>query len=331
MASYIGRRKFLAALAGAAAALPLAVRAQQRTIPVIGFLSAGSPNAFAHLAAAFREGLSETGYIEHQNVGIEYRWAEGQLDRLPALASGLVAGRVAVIVATGGSAPALAAKAATKTVPIVFTGGGDPVALGLVASLSRPGGNATGVSNISASMEAKRLEVLRELVPTAAQIACLRNPKGANADTQTRDVEAAARTIGQQIFLVDVRIDRELDSAFTTIVQQRAGALLVMGDPLFTNLRDQLVVLAAKHAVPAMYPFREFISAGGLINYGPSIAEGYRQAGIYTGKILKGDKPADLPVLQPTKFELVINLKTAKALGLTVPDTLLARADEVIE
>ena len=316
---------------GSAAAWPLATRAQQAAMPVIGFLSAGSPNAFAHLAGAFREGLSETGYIEHQNVGIEYRWAEGQLDRLPALANGLVARRVAVIVATGGSAPALAAKAATKTIPIVFTGGGDPVALGLVASLSQPGGNATGVSNISSSMEAKRLEVLRELVPTAATIACFRNPKGASADAQMRDVQAAARTIGQQIFLVDVGIDRELDNAFATIVQQRADALLVMGDPFFTNLRDQLVALAAKHSVPAMYPFREFILAGGLINYGPSIAEGYRQVGIYTGKILRGAKTADLPVMLPTKFELVINLKTAKALGLTVPDQLLARADEVIE
>jgi putative ABC transport system substrate-binding protein len=250
---------------------------------------------------------------------------------LPALANGLVAGRVAVVVATGGSAPAVAAKAATKTIPIVFTGGGDPVALGLVASLSRPGGNATGISNLGASMEAKRLEILRELVPTAATIACLRNAKGASADTQMRDAQEAARTIGQQIFLVDVRTDRELDSAFATIVQQGAGALLVISDPLFTNARNQLVALTAKHAVPAMYPFREFTAAGGLINYGPSIAEGYRQAGIYTGKILKGAKPADLPVMLPTKFELVINLKTAKTLGLTVPVPLIGRADEVIE
>jgi putative ABC transport system substrate-binding protein len=324
------RREFIA-LVGGAATWPLAARAQQGALPVIGFLSSGSPNAYAHLLTAFRRGLNETDYVEHRNVGIEYRWAEGQADRLSALANELVARQVAVIVATGGNAPALAAKAATNTIPIVFTGGGDPVALGLVTSLSRPGGNATGASNISISIDAKRLEILRELVPSADKIACLRNPENANADTQLREVQAAARTLRQEIFVVTASAVRELDSAFASIVQQRAGALLVMSDPFFNNIRDQLVAMAAKHAMPAMYPFREFVSAGGLINYGPSVADGFRQAGVYTGKILKGAKPADLPVMLPTKFELVINLKTANALGLTVPPTLLARADEVIE
>ena len=328
--SKIRRREFMILLGGAAA-WPLAARAQQPALPVIGFLSSGSPNAYAPLLTAFLRGLNETDYVEHRNVGAEYRWAEGQADRLPALANELVARQVAVIVATGGNAPALAAKAATNTIPIVFTGGGDPVALGLVASLSRPGGNATGVSNISISIDPKRLEILRELVPRADKIACLRNPDNANADTQLREVQAAARTLRQEIFVVTASTVRELDSAFASIVQQRAGALLVMSDPFFTNIRDQLVALAAKHAMPAMYPFREFVSAGGLINYGPSVADGFRQAGVYTGKILKGEKPADLPVMLPTKFELVINLKTANALGLTVPPTLLARTDEVIE
>jgi putative ABC transport system substrate-binding protein len=326
----VQRRAFITLL-GCAAAWPLAARAQQAALPVIGFLSSGSPNAYAHLLTAFRRGLNETDYVEHRNVGIEYRWAEGQADRLPALANELVVRQVAVIVATGGNAPALAAKAATNTIPIVFTGGGDPVALGLVASLSRPGGNVTGVSNISISVEPKRLEILRELVPTADKIACLRNPKNANADTQLREVQAAAGTLSQEIFVVAASTGRELDSAFASIVQQRAGALLVMSDPFFNNIRDQIVALAAKHAMPAMYPFREFISAGGLINYGPSIEDGFRQAGVYTGKILNGAKPADLPVMLPTKLELVINLKTAHTLGLTVPPTLLARADEVIE
>jgi putative tryptophan/tyrosine transport system substrate-binding protein len=326
----VKRREFITLVAGATA-WPLAARAQQPAMPVIGFLCSGSPNAFAHFVAAFRQGLSETGYIEHRNVGIEYLWAEGRFDRLPALANELVGRQVAVIVATGGNAPALAAKAATKSIPIVFTGGGDPVALGLVASLSRPGGNATGVSTISVSMEAKRLEVLRELLPTATMIACLRNPKSANADTQLRDIQEAARSVGQQIFVVDASTDREIDSAFASIIQQKAGALLVMGDPSFTNSRDQLVGLAAKHAVPTIYSFREFVSAGGLISYGASVADVYRQAGVYTGKILNGAKPADLPVMLPTKFDLVINLKTAKALGLTVPLTLQVRADEVIE
>jgi putative ABC transport system substrate-binding protein len=324
------RRKFIA-LVGFAATWPLAASAQQGALPVIGFLSSGSPNAYAHLLTAFRRGLNETDYVEHRNVGIEYRWAEGQADRLPALANELVARQVTVIVATGGNAPALAAKAATNTIPIVFTGGGDPVALGLVTSLSRPGGNATGASNISISIDPKRLEILRELVPSADKIACLRNPENANADTQLREVQAAARTLRQEIFIVTASAVRELDNAFASIDQQRAGALLVMSDPFFNNIRDQLVARAAKHAIPAMYPFREFVLAGGLINYGPSVADAFRQAGVYTGKILKGAKPADLPVMLPTKFELVINLKTAKTLGLDVPLRLQQLADEVIE
>jgi putative tryptophan/tyrosine transport system substrate-binding protein len=324
------RRKFIA-LVGFTATWPLAASAQQGALPVIGFLSSGSPNAYAHLLTAFRGGLNETDYVEHRNVGIEYRWAEGQADRLPALANELVARQVTVIVATGGNAPALAAKAATNTIPIVFTGGGDPVALGLVTSLSRPGGNATGASNISISIDPKRLEILRELVPSADKIACLRNPENANADTQLREVQAAARTLRQEIFIVTASAVRELDDAFASIDQQRAGALLVMSDPFFNNIRDQLVARAAKHAIPAMYPFREFVLAGGLINYGPSVADAFRQAGVYTGKILKGAKPADLPVILPTKFELVINLKSAKTLGLDVPLRLQQLADEVIE
>ena len=324
------RRKFIA-LVGFTATWPLVASAQQGALPVIGFLSSGSPNAYAHLLTAFRRGLNETDYVEHRNVSIEYRWAEGQADRLPALANELVARQVTVIVATGGNAPALAAKAATNTIPIVFTGGGDPVALGLVTSLSRPGGNATGASNISISIDPKRLEILRELVPRADKIACLRNPENANADTQLREVQAAARTLRQEIFIVTASAVRELDDAFASIDQQRAGALLVMSDPFFNNIRDQLVARAAKHAIPAMYPFREFVLAGGLINYGPSVADAFRQAGVYTGKILKGAKPADLPVMLPTKFELVINLKTAKTLGLDVPLRLQQLADEVIE
>jgi putative tryptophan/tyrosine transport system substrate-binding protein len=330
MASHIGRRKFLATLGGAVA-WPLAARAQQAAMPVVGYLSSGTSAGFAHLVAAFRRGLGEGGYVEGRSVAIEYRWAEGHNDRLQELAADLVRRQVTAIIATGGAHPALAAKAATPTIPIVFTGGGDPVKYGLVASLGRPGGNATGVVNIETELIAKRFELLRELVPAAEMIGVLINPTTPIFDEQLLQIKQAARATGQPIHVVNASSERELDVAFADVIQRRVGALLIAGDPFFTSRRAQLATLAAQHAIPASYSFRDFPVAGGLMSYGADLADVHRQAGVYVSRILKGEKPADLPVQQPTKFELVINLKTAKALGIEVPPMLLARANEVIE
>ena len=324
------RREFIA-LVASAAALPLASRAQQPTMPVIGFLSSRSTADSAHLVAAFREGLGSVGYIDRQNVEIELRWADGQYDRLPSMAADLVSRRIAVLVTVGGEPSVRAARAATSTIPIVFSVGGDPVHLGLVASFNRPGGNITGVSLVTTQVDAKRLGVLHELVPTAGAIGALLNPNSEQDAAQVRDLQEAALAIRRRIHILNVTDEAELESAFVALVDQRVEALFIGGSPFFDTRRDRLIALAAQHRVPTIHLFREHTAAGGLISYGPSITDGYHQVGVYAGRILKGAKPAELPVVQSAKFELVINLKTAKALGLTVPASLLARADEVIE
>ena len=328
----MNRREFIVGL-GSTAAWPLAAGAQRPVKPVIGFLSGQSPDTSAHLVAAFLRGLSETGYAERRDVTIEYRWALGQIDTLPALAADLVSRQVAVIAATaGGGTPAsLAAKAATTRIPIVFTSGADPVEIGLVSSLNRPGGNITGVTFISAALGSKRIELLRDLVPRASGIAVLSNPNSPIAARQLREVQEAARAVGEHITILNASDIQEIDAAFEMLGQIRSSALLVGADPFFFSRREQFAALTARYAIPALFEDRDFTVAGGLMSYGASVSDAVRLVGVYTGRILKGEMPGDLPVMQPTKFELVINLKTAKALGLTVPETLLATADEVIQ
>jgi putative ABC transport system substrate-binding protein len=322
------RRQFITLLAGAAAVSPLATRAQQSAMPVIGFLNSSADLA-ARYVRAFHQGLSETGFVEGKNVAIEYRWADGQNDRLPALAADLVRRQVTVIAATGPAV--LPAKAATNAIPIVFQGGFDPVELGLVASLNRPGGNLTGVTTLGSELGPKRLELLHELIPTASNIALLLNPIGPNAESDSKTMPAAARTLGLQLQVLNASTERELDIVFATLVERRAGALVIGGDAFFANRLEQLAALALRHAVPTIYQFPEFAAAGGLMSYGSSPTDTFRLVGVYTGRILKGERPADLPIQQATKIELIINLKTAKTLGITVPQLLLGRADEIIE
>jgi len=326
----IGRRELLVALGGAAA-WPLSAHTQQPTIPVIGFLNAASAAEWTRFLTAFRVGLRESGFAEGQNVAIEFRWAEGRYDRLPELVADLVNRRVAVLVATGGTTSAVAAKAATTTIPTVFSTGGDPVKEGPVASISRPGGNRTGVSLLTTALAPKRLEILREVVPKASVIGVLLNPNSAGAQPQLEDVEKAAWAIDQQVSILHASGERDFETAFATMVQMRISALIVGADPFFSSRRDQLVALAARDRIPAIYEWREFAEAGGLMSYGSDLADGYRQVGLYAGRILKGEKPADLPVVQSTKVEFVINLKTARSLGLTFSLPLIGRADEVIE
>jgi putative ABC transport system substrate-binding protein len=326
------RREFITLLGGSAVAWPLAARAQQPAMPVVGFLNPTSPATNGDRLRAFRQGLKDTGYVEGENVAIEYRWAENQMDRLPALAAELVRRQVSVIAATGGLDSALAAKTATTTIPIVFSVTEDPVRLGLVASLARPGGNLTGINIFTGELGAKRLGLLRELVPAATRVAVLVNPAdAANAESTESDVAAAARTMGLQIQIFKASTTREIDAAFVTFVRERPDALLVGGDPFFRTRRVQLANLASHHSIPATYALRDYAEAGGLMSYGSNLTDSYRQVGVYTGRILKGAKPADLPVVQASKFELVINAQTARMLGLSVPPTLLATADEVIE
>ena len=325
------RRDFIALVGSGVAGWPLAARAQQPTMQLVGWLSARSPREAESVLQAFLQGLGEAGYFEGKNVTIEYRWAEGHYDRLPALAAELVQRQVAVIAATGGEPSPLAAKAATASIPIVFTAGGDPVEAGLVASLNQPGGNATGTTIMGIEMGPKRLDLVRQLVPNATSVAMLVNPKFPLGSTEARDVQAATRSLGMRFDVLFASTEGEVDAAFTDIVRQKTDLLIIATDPFLLGQRDQLVGLAARYAVPTMYFLREFVEAGGLISYGPDIANGYRQAGVYTGRILSGAKPAALPVWRPTHFLLILNLKTANALGLAVPDRLLALADEVIE
>jgi len=328
----MNRRIFFAALVGfASMAWPHGVKAQQHTVPVIGFMSSRAPADSAYLVAAFQKGLAEGGFVERENVQVEYRWAEGRYERLELFAKEFVARKVAVIVTVGGTPSATAAKAATSSVPIVFSVGPDPIGLGLTGSFNRPDGNATGISMLSSQLEAKRLGIVHELAPNAATIAVVINPNNPASRDQQREIEQAAANINRRALVVNVSNERDLQSAFATIVQNQAGALLVCADPFFDTQQGPLLQFAAQQRLPAVYQFREYAAAGGLASYGISLTDNYRQVGLYAARILKGAKPGDLPILQPTKFELVINLKTAKALGLTIPPTLLARADEVIE
>jgi putative ABC transport system substrate-binding protein len=327
------RREFISLIGGAATAWPLGARAQQAATPVIGFLNSGSPGERTHLVAAFHQGLGETAYVDGRNVTIEYRWAQGRYDRLPALADELVRQQAAVITATGDTVSPRAAKAATTTIPIIFVMGGDPVAAGLVPSFNRPGGNITGVSLVAsalAELVAKQLELLHELAPKAVVVGILLNPRP-SSEVDLSQLQSVARSKGLELVVLRANTDRDIEAAFAALVQKHAEALLIEPDVFFLDRREQLVALAARHAIPAVYSRREYAVIGGLMSYGTSLADAYRQAGIYTGRVLKGEKPADLPVLQPTKFELVINLKAAKALGLKVPLTLQVAADEVIE
>jgi len=328
----VKRREFITLLGGAEAAWPVAVRAQQPTMPVIGFLNSQSSDAFVEPLRGFRRGLKDAGYVEGENVAIEYRWADNQMDRLPEQAGELVRRRVAVMAVSGGPAPAFAAKGATATIPIVFTVGDDPVRLGLVASFARPGGNVTGVNFLVTELAAKRLELLRELVPAVARIAVLVNPaEVTNTESTLKDVEMAAHGMGLQINISNASTSAEINAAFASFVRERPDAVVVGADAFFTARRVQLALLAAAHRLPVVYPIRPFAEAGGLISYGTSLSEAYRQAGVYTGRILSGVNPADLPVVRASKFELAINAETARMLGLEIPPTLLARADEVVE
>jgi putative ABC transport system substrate-binding protein len=327
----VRRRDFITLLGGAAAVWPFAARAQQPGVPVVGFLNVASPEGYRPMVTAFRQGLQESGYVEGRNVAIEYRWAEGRSDRLPALAADLVHRQVAVIAATTTPA-ALAAKAATTTIPIVFETGGDPIQIGLVASLNRPGGNATGVSQLNTEVMPKRLELLHELLPTATAIALLVNPTNpALAEVVLRASRAAIQTLGLDLHVLNASAESDFDAVFANVIQLRAGGLVIGADAFFTSRQEQLAALALRHAVPAVYEYREFVAAGGLLSYGGSLPDSYRLAGVYSGRILKGEKPGELPVQQVTKVEMFLNLKTAKALGITVPLPLLGRADEVIE
>jgi putative tryptophan/tyrosine transport system substrate-binding protein len=325
------RRREFVTLLGAAAAWPLAAHAQQPAVPVVGFMSGRSAEDSAHIASAFRQGLADAGFIEGQTVKIEYRWANGNYDKLPALAADLVNDKVAVLVGVGGDVSAAVAAKATKTIPVVFGMGGDPVKAGMVASFNRPGGNATGYTLWTSEMESKRLGLLRELVPGVPLIGVLVNPQFPPTVRELEDLEPAAKTVNQQLFVARANTDAELDAALDSFEQQPVGAFLVTAAPFFDTRHDRIIAFAAQHRLPAVYQFREYAAAGGLMSYGPNIVESYRNAGAYVGRILKGEKPGDLPILQPSKFDFVINLKTAKALGLTVPPTLLAEAGEVIE
>ena len=328
---HMKRREFIGVLGGAAIAWPLAARAQQPAVPVIGLIDSHSPDLHANLLRSFRQGLNETGYVEGRNVAIEYRWSDDRYDRVPELANDLVRRQVTVITTIDGSASALAAKAATSTIPVTFRIGADPVALGLVASLNRPGGNVTGVTSLTVEVGPKRLEVLHELVPTATTMALLVNPTSPLTETLSKDLLAAARILGPRIHVLHASTERDLSSVFVSLLQLRVGGLVIGSDVFFNSRSEQLAALTVRHAIPAVYQYRPFVAAGGLVSYGGSLEDSYRLVGIYTGRVLKGEKPADMPVQQSTKVELFINLKTANALNLTVPNSLLGRADEVIE